>query len=246
MRAPACSEDIRAEVAELLGVGVNAVHPGSNLIGQGLDSIRLMSLAGRWRRQGIDVDFATLSAAPTIDAWSELVTTGSQDAASDQQAGEPAPATEAPTNGEPFPLAPMQHAMWVGRQAGQQFGGVAGHLYVEFDGGSTDPDRLRSAATRLALRHPMLRVRFLPDGTQRIASVGECGDFGVTVQDLRHLDAGQVARAARRHPRRQVPSAARGRGVRTRVDAAARRAFAAARRSGYASRRRDELPHPDV
>jgi mycobactin phenyloxazoline synthetase len=192
VRAPACSEDIRAEVAELLGVDVDAVHPGSNLIGQGLDSIRMMTLAGRWRRQGIDVDFATLSAAPTIEAWSELVTTGSQDVATDQPAAEPAPATAASGENEPFPLAPMQHAMWIGREAGQQFGGVAGHLYVEFDGGSTDPDRLRSAATRLALRHPMLRVRFLPDGTQRIASVDECGDFGVTVQDLRHLDAGQV------------------------------------------------------
>ena len=72
VRAPACSEDIRAEVAELLGVDVDAVHPGSNLIGQGLDSIRMMTLAGRWRRQGIDVDFATLSATPTIEAWSEL------------------------------------------------------------------------------------------------------------------------------------------------------------------------------
>ena len=173
MRAPACAEDIRAEVAELLGVDVDAVHPGSNLIGQGLDSIRMMTLAGRWRRQGIDVDFATLSAAPTIEAWSELVTTGSHLVATDQPAAEPAPAGEASDEGEPFALAPMQHAMWIGREAGQQFGGVAGHLYVEFDGGSTDPDRLRSAATRLALRHPMLRVRFLTDGTQRIASVDE-------------------------------------------------------------------------
>ena len=82
------------------------------------------------------------------------------------------PAAPQDASGEPFPLAPMQHAMWVGRQDNQQFGGVAGHLYVEFDGGPTDPDRLRAAATRLALRHPMLRVRFLPDGTQRIACDG--------------------------------------------------------------------------
>ena len=78
MHAPACSEDIRAEVAELLGVGADAVHPGSNLIGQGLDSIRMMTLAGRWRRQGIAVDFATLAATPTIEAWSELVSAGSR------------------------------------------------------------------------------------------------------------------------------------------------------------------------
>jgi mycobactin phenyloxazoline synthetase len=181
VRAPACSEDIRAEVAELLGVRADAIHPAGNLIGQGLDSIRMMTLAGRWRRQGIAVDFAALAAAPTIEAWSQLVTAGPP------VAEEPAPPADAEPSGEgePFPLAPMQHAMWVGRQENQQFGGVAGHLYVEFDGGPIDPERLRAAASRLALRHPMLRVRFLPDGTQCIAAADECGDFPVTVVDLR-------------------------------------------------------------
>jgi mycobactin phenyloxazoline synthetase len=59
VHAPARSEDIRAEVAELLGVHADAVYPVGNLIGQGLDSIRMMTLAGRWRRHGIAVDFAT-------------------------------------------------------------------------------------------------------------------------------------------------------------------------------------------
>lgn len=202
VHAPACSEDIRAEVAELLGVHADTIHPSGNLIGQGLDSIRMMTLAGRWRRQGIAVDFATLAAAPTIEAWAEVVTAGSRAAGADQDAGEPAPPVGAGPSGEgePFPLAPMQHAMWVGRDDSQRFGGVAGHLYVEFDGGPIDPDRLRAAATRLALRHPMLRVRFLPDGTQRIAAAADCGDFPVTVVDLR-ADEGRAERrlAAIRH-----------------------------------------------
>ena len=81
----------------------------------------------------------------------------------------------------------MQHAMWIGREDHQQLGGVAGHLYVEFDGGPIDPERLRAAATALARRHPMLRVRFLPDGTQRIGR--RPADFaGVASQDLRDLD----------------------------------------------------------
>ena len=185
-QAPPCSDLIRAEVAELLGVRAESVHPGNNLIGQGLDSIRMMTLAGRWRRQGIDVDFATLAATPTIEAWSGLV---SADAATHVELhGEPQIDAQ---DGEPFPLAPMQHAMWVGRQDNQRLGGVAGHLYVEFDGGPIDPDRLRAAATRLALRHPMLRVQFLPDGTQRIPPVAEFGAFPVAVQDLGQL-AGHV------------------------------------------------------
>ncbi|OBG26707.1 non-ribosomal peptide synthetase [Mycobacterium sp. 852002-51057_SCH5723018] len=183
VRAPACSEDIRAEVAELLGVHADAIHPAGNLVGQGLDSIRMMTLAGRWRRRGIAIDFATLAATPTVEAWSELVAAGGVGHVGE---GSAPPVDADPSHqGEPFPLAPMQHAMWVGRQDNQQFGGVAGHLYVEFDGGAIDPDRLRAAVTRLALRHPMLRVRFLPDGTQRVATADECGDLPVTVVDLR-------------------------------------------------------------
>ncbi len=191
VHAPARSEDIRAEVAELLGVDVDAVQPGSNLIGQGLDSIRIMTLAGRWRRQGIAVDFATLAEMPTIDAWAQLVTGGQS---ADQRAlpvdapGDP----ERSGDDEPFSLAPMQHAMWVGRQENQRLGGVAGHLYVEFDGGPIDPERLRTAATALARRHPMLRVRFLPDGTQRITPADECGAFPVSVEDARDLRADEV------------------------------------------------------
>ncbi|GAB1811517.1 non-ribosomal peptide synthetase [Mycobacterium sp. MUNTM1] len=192
VHASARSEDIRAEVAELLGVGVDAVQPASNLIGQGLDSIRIMTLAGRWRRQGIDIDFATLAENPTVEAWARLVSAGRQGA--DRQsvpAGAPGGAVLSGED-EPFSLAPMQHAMWLGRQDHQQLGGVAGHLYVEFDGGPIDAERLRAAATALARRHPMLRVRFLPDGTQSIAPADESGDFPVSVEDLRSLSAEEV------------------------------------------------------
>jgi mycobactin phenyloxazoline synthetase len=170
---------VRAEVAELLGVSADTVDPAGNLISQGLDSIRMMSLAGKWRRRGVDVDFAALSADPTIEAWSRLVGAGASEP--DVPEAPTAPAAEGA-----FPLAPMQHAMWVGRHDSQPLGGVAGHLYVEFDGGAIDPERLAQAATSLALRHPMLRVRFLADGTQQIdASAG--ADFRVTVHDFREL-----------------------------------------------------------
>ncbi|OBB94248.1 non-ribosomal peptide synthetase [Mycobacterium sp. 852002-40037_SCH5390672] len=191
VHASARSEDIRAEVAELLGVAVDAVQPGGNLIGQGLDSIRIMTLAGRWRRQGIAVDFAALAEIPTIEAWARLVDAGGQGA--DQAFPAAAPGGAEPSGEfEPFSLAPMQHAMWVGRQDNQQLGGVAGHLYVEFDGGPIDAQRLRTAATALARRHPMLRVQFLPDGTQRITPADESGDFPVTVEDLRSQSTDEV------------------------------------------------------
>ena len=175
--------DVRAEVAALLGVSADTVDPASNLISQGLDSIRMMSLAGKWRRRGIDVDFAALSAEPTIEAWSRLVGVEAHPDATEPDV--PAAPT-GPAAGGAFPLAPMQHAMWVGRHDSQPLGGVAGHLYVEFDGGAIDPERLAAAATSLAMRHPMLRVRFLPDGTQQIDTSAQ-SDSAVTVHDFRDL-----------------------------------------------------------
>ncbi|MGH3961567.1 amino acid adenylation domain-containing protein [Mycobacterium sp.] len=179
--AAAKSEAVRAEVAELLGIGADAVDPDNDLIAQGLDSIRMMSLAGRWRRQGLAVDFATLAASPTVAAWSALVSAAQPEAIPEAATPRLRDADADPT----FPLAPMQHALWVGRQPSQQLGGMAAHLYVEFDGGGVDPERLRAAATQLSQRHPMLRVEFLPDGTQRIRP--GCPDFPVDVNDLRGL-----------------------------------------------------------
>lgn len=174
------------EVAELLGVSPDEVDPNADLIASGLDSIRMMSLSGRWRKQGIDINFAALAENPTVAAWSALVAERS-DGGGAERTVEPAHTGD---ENEPFPLAPMQHAMWLGRNNDQQLGGVAAHLYVEFDGEGVDPERLQLAATKLVARHPMLRVEILPDGTQRIGGRG----LPVTVYDLRDLDAESAER----------------------------------------------------
>ncbi|MGW0160495.1 non-ribosomal peptide synthetase [Mycobacterium sp. NPDC003323] len=174
--AATTSETVRAEVAELLGVTADALDPNADLIASGLDSIRMMSLSGRWRKQGIEVGFAALAANPTVAAWQELV---AEHAPAAPVVESTASAAEDPD--APFPLAPIAHAMWVGRHGEQELGGVAAHLYVEFDGAGVDPERLQRAATKLVARHPMLRQEILPDGTQRIAERG----LPVTIFDLR-------------------------------------------------------------
>ncbi|MDX1882822.1 amino acid adenylation domain-containing protein [Mycolicibacterium sp. 120270] len=182
--------NVRDEVAELLGVAPEDLDPDADLIATGLDSIRMMSLSGRWRRQGIDVGFAALAEKPTVRAWTELI----GDSASPDAASPPAQPVGDDDPGAPFPLAPIQHAMWVGRQEDQQLGGVSSHLYVELDGADVDPERLRVAAAKLAARHPMLRVDILSDGTQRI---GE-RSLGVSVHDLRNLTSDDAHRRLER------------------------------------------------
>lgn len=173
------AETVRVEVAELLGIAAESLDPNADLIASGLDSIRMMSLSGRWRKQGIEVGFAALAANPTVAAWQDLVA---------KHAPAAPVAMPARTHGgdepdAPFSLAPIAHAMWVGRHGEQELGGVAAHLYVEFDGTGVDPERLQRAATKLVVRHPMLRQEILPDGTQRIGDRG----LPVTINDLREV-----------------------------------------------------------
>lgn len=44
-----------------------------NLIDYGLDSVRMMALAARWRKVHGDIDFVMLAKNPTIDAWWALI-----------------------------------------------------------------------------------------------------------------------------------------------------------------------------
>ncbi|MGW0635484.1 non-ribosomal peptide synthetase [Nocardia salmonicida] len=113
-----------------------------------------------------------------------------------------------PDDGTPFALAPMQHAYWIGRSDAQELGGVAAHLYVEFDGADVYPERLERAVEQLLSRHPMLRTRFLPDGTQQTLDRPGRAVFGVT--DLREASADEAEqrlaelRGARTHQRMAV------------------------------------------
>lgn len=48
-----------------------------NLIDYGLDSVRIMELAVRWRKARRDMDFVMLAKSPTIDSWWQLISAGS-------------------------------------------------------------------------------------------------------------------------------------------------------------------------
>jgi amino acid adenylation domain-containing protein len=172
---PPTLDGLRADIAAVLGVPAERL-PGDDLIAMGLDSLRVMRLAGRWRAGGIEVQFAELMERPSLAQWHELLA---------ERHGPPT-VTPAPVDvrdDEPFDLATMQYAYWVGRNETLVLGGVATHFYAEFDGAAVDPARLGAAVRALAGRHGMLRVRFLDDGRQQI--MAESPWRGPTVRDLR-------------------------------------------------------------
>ncbi|MFF2087821.1 amino acid adenylation domain-containing protein [Nocardia sp. NPDC058176] len=154
--------EVRDIVAADLGLAPDSIGDDDDLVSLGMHSMKLMHLSAKWRKQGYDLRSSTLALQPTIAAWADLLA-----AAGGAESAPPIdPAPE--VAGEEFELATMQHAYWVGRRQGQALGGVAAHLYVEFDGAGLDPERLRHAVAALVRRHDMLRAQFLDSGTQRI------------------------------------------------------------------------------
>ncbi|HGH3370675.1 TPA: isochorismatase family protein [Kluyvera cryocrescens] len=69
---PASKEALRALVLPLLDES-DEPFDDDNLIDYGLDSVRMMALAARWRKAHGDIDFVMLAKNPTIDAWWALL-----------------------------------------------------------------------------------------------------------------------------------------------------------------------------
>ncbi|MFC8872600.1 amino acid adenylation domain-containing protein [Streptomyces sp. NPDC057148] len=185
------SDAVREAVARALELAPHELDDDRDLFELGLDSLALMSLVGTWRRAGSTVTFQDLIRTPTLGAWTDLLARESA-----AGTGTAHPATAGPLSSvqapgaetEPFPLATMQHAYWIGRQDGQPLGGVAAHLYVELDGHDVDSDRLGTALRALVRRHGMLRAVFDEDGRQHYGAPGD----PLTVHDLRHRDPGDA------------------------------------------------------
>ncbi len=104
------------QLADLLGeplADVRALADDDDLLGCGLDSIRLMYLQERLRARGSTLDFAQLAQRPCLGAWLDLL------ACADRLS---APATvalpAAQDRDQPFELSSVQQAYWLGRGAG--------------------------------------------------------------------------------------------------------------------------------
>ncbi|MEZ3179613.1 isochorismatase [Streptomyces pimonensis] len=67
-------ERIRTDVADCLGEDPADIPVDENLVDHGLDSIRVMTLLERWRREhAVTASFADLAERPAIEAWASLL-----------------------------------------------------------------------------------------------------------------------------------------------------------------------------
>ena len=73
MTASLTLDRVRADVAELLYLHPAEVADTEDLLGSGLDSIRILTLVQRWRDAGARISFVELAEAPTVAAWWTLL-----------------------------------------------------------------------------------------------------------------------------------------------------------------------------
>ncbi|MEU4995728.1 phosphopantetheine-binding protein [Streptomyces sp. NPDC086554] len=67
-------ETIRADVADVLGEDPADIPVDENLVDYGLDSVRIMALIERWRREHeITATFVDLAEQPAIEAWAPIL-----------------------------------------------------------------------------------------------------------------------------------------------------------------------------
>ncbi|MFF7365722.1 phosphopantetheine-binding protein [Streptomyces sp. NPDC008125] len=67
-------ELIRADIADSLGEDPEDIPVDENLVDYGLDSVRIMALLERWRREhGVEAAFADLAEQPAVEAWLPLL-----------------------------------------------------------------------------------------------------------------------------------------------------------------------------
>lgn len=72
-------DDVRSEIAALLGEPDDEVGLDENLLGLGLDSVRVMTIVERWRGRGWDISLADLAGDPTVRGWHERLERAAQD-----------------------------------------------------------------------------------------------------------------------------------------------------------------------
>ncbi|MGO3325899.1 amino acid adenylation domain-containing protein [Gordonia sp. (in: high G+C Gram-positive bacteria)] len=184
---------LHERVGDLIGISVDEFGVDENLIECGLQSLQMIKFATELRRRGVSVVFSELAVNPTVRQWHSLVVGRTPDATSIPAAVSTASNADQQTG---FGLATMQHAYWIGRRSDQPLGGVAAHLYAEFDGPPSvggapiDVDRLQVSVGQLLDRHEMLRAVFDDHGRQHVPETPRVNVFSVVdLTSMTHSDA---------------------------------------------------------
>ncbi|MCQ9617590.1 phosphopantetheine-binding protein [Paenalcaligenes niemegkensis] len=73
MTTPINLDSMRADIAAMLHEDPADIHDDDNLMDLGLDSMRAMTLASRWREAGAKIEFSEMAENATLQHWWALV-----------------------------------------------------------------------------------------------------------------------------------------------------------------------------
>lgn len=158
---------------------IETIDKNVNLKELGITSIKVMRVASKLKKNGLNINFGKLMGNPTLAHWEQLITDNNFVQKESYYINEN-------NQNEEFPLTDVQYSYFIGREDEQTLGGVSCHAYIEIDGENIDEVKLENAWNKLQYRHPMLRARFTEDGKQEILDKPFSEE--IEVFDLSNLD----------------------------------------------------------
>ena len=178
-------------------LGVAPVGINDNFVELGGHSLLATRVVARVSEAfGVPVTLREMLAAPTVAGVAALVAAARQGAPVEGEVQQPAGVPQAVPAWdelhEPFPLAEIQQAQWLGRLGSVEGGNVAAHVYWEVETGEVDLARLTATWEQVMQRHAMLRAVVDNDGRQRILE--NPGPYEIAVTDLRGRPADEAER----------------------------------------------------
>lgn len=75
---PLARETLQTLIATRLDIPPTEITADINLITLGMNSLEIMTIVNRLRRQGIPVTYEQLATQPTLDAWWQALTKATQ------------------------------------------------------------------------------------------------------------------------------------------------------------------------
>lgn len=169
-----------------LGLAKNyRLEPQQDLLQLGMDSLQFLDLNAAIQKQfNIKLTAEEAYQTMTVHGLEALINAKSQDAKPQSTL---AFAVQPDQKHLPFPLTPIQHAYWVGRESWVPYGGIACNVVFEWDLSNAhfDIERLEAAWNALVQRHDMLRMSVLPTGEQIIST--EVPSYNFPRHDLSNL-----------------------------------------------------------
>ncbi|MGR6919607.1 SDR family NAD(P)-dependent oxidoreductase [[Actinomadura] parvosata] len=181
------AERVVAELwSELFGTPVT--DPGADFFalgGHSLLGVRMLAALGE--RFGVRPGLRDLLSASTVAGVARLVE--SADTRPEQQA---TPAQDVLDGDGTFAMTRVQHAYWIGRDGGYQWGDLPCRFFLEYDCHGLDLARFEEAWNQVVHRHPMLRAVATPEGRLRV--LDDLPRYRIRVHDLTAMTAERRAR----------------------------------------------------